>query len=414
MSSGAVYSMLPLANTGMILDMQHLDVFGNIETSEQHIHFEANFVETDKALIMTSGITAGGTVTRDATRKSMMLGTTTASGDRAAYQSREYHHYVSGFGGTVLLTGNMSPGQTNLLQEAYYGDADNGKYFRQDGSALSVGLRSSTTGSLVDTNIVQADWNGGKFDGTGDKLDGTGASGIDIDFTKQLIYIVRFQWLGSGVVEFSVDINQKRHILHTIRHSNIITGVYSQTGSLPVGFSIENTGVIGSAAELEMTCVSVKFNSPTVPATQSVMVDNDTTTRGIVSGSFSHVLSIRLKSGNKRATLIPEIASLMATSNTDILYRVLYNPTVTGGSWVSAGTNSIAEYNRTATGFSGGHVMAGGYTSKNIEKSLERRDGSFLKITSDFAGNSGNITIVARSLSASPNVLGTIIAGELF
>jgi hypothetical protein len=96
-----------------------------------------------------------------------------------------------------------------------------------------------------------------------------------------------------------------------------------------------------------------------------------TTARTLTTaGTFYPIVSLRLKS-----TALDDIAILTALSllgsgnNVNYNWKVLNASTITGGTWVSAGSGSSVEYNITGTGTSGGDVLASGYFSSSTQSS---------------------------------------------
>ena len=51
------------------------------------------------------------------------------------------------------------------------------------------------------------------------------------------------------------------------------------------------------------------------------------------------------------------------TNNANYNWQVIASGTTTGGTWTSAGVDSAVEYNLTGTSFSGGRILAQGYSS---------------------------------------------------
>jgi hypothetical protein len=119
--------------------------------------------------------------------------------------------------------------------EIGYFDSLNGLFFRQTGTALSVVRRTSTSGSVVDNVVEQANWNL-------DKLDGTGASGFTLDDTKAQILFIDFQYLGMGRVRMGFDINGIIVYCHEFLNANVLDVPYMQSGTLPIGILLTTTG----------------------------------------------------------------------------------------------------------------------------------------------------------------------------
>jgi hypothetical protein len=106
---------------------------------------------------------------------------------------------------------------------------------------------------------------------------------------------------------------------------------------------------------------------------------------GVNTGSvntFTHLLSIRLKSADLQGVVLPQYYQVATVDNTSIFYKLIRNATVTGGSWNDMeDTNSFTQYNATATGFSGGisidsgFVMAGAGGTIAINKDTQYQIG---------------------------------------
>lgn len=390
-----------------ITDDSGLDAFGRLRVAENSILFDSYFVENDKSLLFSKKEVGGGTVTRNATTSNMELAVGTADLDRAVYQSKEYIHYIPGQSFGFLGTGKFATGKANLVQRVGLFDDDNGLFFEYDGTTFYVVVRSNTSGSVVDTRVAQTAWNR-------DKLDGSGDSGITLDLTKAQIWSIDYQWLGTGRVRFGFSIDGMTTIGHEVLNANNVTLPYTATGSLPVRYEILNDGATGSASTFNMTCVSVTSEGKFDAAVGVHAVDTGTSTVSIVTGSIRPVLALRLKSAFVRGTIVPGLISFLATSNDDILVRVYLNPTISGGTWNSAGAESIGEYNSTLnTTISGGEILESFYVAKSggIPVSL---DTAFLKVVADIDGNRDEIVIAAQSLTSSASVAAAINFKEFY
>lgn len=387
-----------------------IDIFQRLKTSQAQVRFDYSFVEKDCNTVMAEKTVGGATITRDTNKKELNLNVS-SSGDKAIKQSRQYIHYVPGYAFEVLQTGRFFAQTANLRQRIGYFDDDNGLFFEDDGSNYKVVIRSKTSGSAVDTAVNQSAWNG-------DKLDGTGASGVTIDFTKQQIFYIQFAWLGTGPVQFGIWSNGNFITCHTFNNENVNESSYMQTASLPIRSEIEATGSITGTKTFYWTCLAALTEGEFEFVTQQHAVDTDGT-RSISSGAYRPVIAIRLKSGNVRSQLIPKgLAKALISDEDETIWRAYYNPTVTGGSWVSAGDDSIAEYNITATSISGGKQITTSFlASGEVEESGGSEgilEDSFVRVSSDVDGNPDTFVLCVRSLSGSATVYGGIIFKELF
>lgn len=387
-------------------DNAAVDSFGRSRFSEPTVVFDSYFVETDKDLLWTQDLTGSGTVTRNGS--TMEYAVTTASGDKVIRQSKEYIHYIPGQSLLILTTGRMDAGKANLRQRIGYFDDNNGLFFELDGTTLYVVRRTKQSGSVVDNRVAQSSWNS-------DVLDGTGNSGVTLDITKEQIFFIDAQWLGGGRVRWGFNINGQSIVAHEGMHANSLSDIYMSTGSLPVRYEIENTGVTGSSSTLLHHCTSVITEGQLDLATATRSVDLGTTAKALNTADYRPVLGLRLKSANVRGQLIPTGVKLLASTNDDIIVRLLINPTVSGGTWVSAGTNAISEYNTTATNanITDGELIDTYYIAKSGDGAANFRQ-SFLKIVGDYSGTSDELWLVAQSLTSAANLYAAINYEELF
>jgi hypothetical protein len=82
------------------------------------------------------------------------------------------------------------------------------------------------------------------------------------------------------------------------------------------------------------------------------------------AGTNYPIVSIRLKATRLDAIVIMTAVSILGiTNNANYKWSIIVQGTTSGGTWVSAGTNSAVEYNITGTSFStgSGRVLASGY-----------------------------------------------------
>ena len=196
-------------------------------------------------------------------------------------------------------------------------------------------------------------------------------------------------------------------------HANIDQTIYMQSGSLPVRAEIVNSSTISQSNKIYWGCSSVYNEGALDSAVSQHSVNRGTNTININSSSLTPLISLRLKSANNRATIIPDQTTLLSTSNTDVLWEIVLNPTLSGASWVSAGSNSIGEYDISSTSATGGEVIASGYISKQSNES-PKIEQSFLKLSSDFDGTPDILSLRARTVASNANVLASFSFLELF
>ncbi len=340
------------------------DAFGRVRTSSPLTLFDSSHRYHDNGLWSTSTAT-GGTSTFDASAGLVNLAVTTSSGSSVIRETTKCFSYQPGKSLLVMSTFTLNPAKTNLRQRIGYYGADNGMYLELNNTTLSFVERSSSTGSLLETRVAQSDWNI-------DPLNGTGPSNLTLDPTKSQILWMDIEWLGLGTVRMGFIINGKFVHCHSFHHANIITSTYITTASLPLRYEITNTAATASASTLKQVCSTVLSEGgyELRGLQQAIGTPINTPASLATVGTYYPVISLRLKSTALDAIVILTAISILGTTtNTNYNWRVVASPTTTGGTWVSAGTNSSVEYNLTGTATTGGRILAQGYFSASTQSS---------------------------------------------
>ena len=215
----------------------------------------------------------------------------------------------------------MNPAKTGLRQRIGYFGTDNGFYIELANSTLSLVERSSVTGSVTETRVAQADWNG-------DKLDGTGPSGITLDITKAQILWADVEWLGLGTVRIGFVINGHLITCHSFNHANIITSTYITTASLPLRYEIENTAATVSSSTLKQVCSTViSEGGYELRGAQQAIETPIASPRDLTVASTEYpIISVRLKTSPNRLDAIVILAALSImgiTNNANYLWKVI-------------------------------------------------------------------------------------------
>ena len=340
-----------------------LDAFGRLRVSNPTTLFDSSHRYHDNGLWNT--LTAsGGAATFNANQGLVDLTVTTTSGSKVYRETTKVFSYQPGKSLLVMTTFVLNPAKANLWQRIGYYGASNGIYLELDGAGgnvLSFVERSSVSGSLAETKVVQSSWNY-------DKMDGTGPSGVTLDITKAQILWMDIEWLGLGTVRMGFVIDGKFILCHQFHHANLITSTYIATASLPLRYEIENTGTTASNSTLKQICSTVLSEGgyELRGLQQGIGTPITSPTSLTTAGTYYPIISLRLKTSpdNTDAVVILTALSIMGiTNNANYNWRVVATGTTTGGTWTSAGTNSAVEYNLTGTSFSGGRILAQGYSS---------------------------------------------------
>ncbi len=264
-----------------------LSGFGSIKTAnERALGVYESSLDTYEDLF--SKIVAGaGLVTYDAGTSSEVLSVDGANGSSVIMLSNRYHYYIPGSSNIYKMT--VACGDTGKVgNKRSWGcfDLNDGLFFQLHNTTLSVCMRSSVSGTVVETCIDQQNWNV-------DKLDGTGISQFNIDITKVNVYWIDYQWLGAGRVRFGVfGADGSRIVAHQFENAGQNPLPYMRTGTLPSGYANINTAITGATSELRVVCTGVYTEGTYEDYTFWRYADVDTTK---TVTSDTHVFSLRAR-----------------------------------------------------------------------------------------------------------------------
>jgi hypothetical protein len=380
-----------------------LDAFGRLKVSNPFTLFDSqNRYQKDPQF--SEALSGAGTATYVADESSVDLNVTTASGDKVVRQTYRVFPYQPGKGLELMATFVMNAGKANLRQRVGYFNTGNGLFFQLDGTSKAFVLRTSTSGAPSDARTVtQANWNG-------DKLDGTGASGLTLDITKAQILYADFEWLGVGSVRCGFVINGEIIICHTFNNANDLDKVYMTTAILPVRYEIENLDNTGSSSTLTQICSTVISEGGYQQKTALTWARRTTVLTGVTT-TFVPLVSIRLKSTNLGAVVLPSIFHAIPIGSTlDYELALVKNATLTGAAWVSSSNN--VEQDTTATAMTGGTIVDLNYTAGSNQGSgtatgdVEYNFDNQLGVS--LAGTSDIFTLAARTISGTDDIIGAM------
>ena len=337
-----------------------VDAFGRLRVSEPFTLFDSSFRYGDTGLWSTATAT-GGAAVYNAPQGLMDLNVTTTSGSSVRRQTTKVFSYQPGKPLLVMTTFVCAAPKANLNQKIGYYGSDNGYFLEQDGLTTYFVERSAVSGAVTNTRVAQSAWNV-------DKMDGTGPSGITLDISKAQILWMDLEWLGVGTVQMGFVINRIFYICHVWDHANLITSTYITTASLPLSCEITNTGATASVSTFKQICATVisEGGYALTGLQQSVGTPVTTAKTLTTAGTFYPIVSIRLKTTRLDAIAILTAISIQGTGNNNVFrWEVRAAGTSTAGAWVSAGADSSVEYNLTGTGYTGGRILAAGFTSSS-------------------------------------------------
>jgi hypothetical protein len=345
-------------NEPSVFTSTSFDAFGRLRVSNPLTLFDSSHRFEDNNL-WASGITGTAAATFSANEGLVNMTVGSASGDQIIRETTKVFSYQPGKSLLVMNTFVLGTPNANLRQRVGYYGAANGIYFERDGTTNYMVERSSVTGSVTNTRVAQANWNQ-------DPLDGTGPSGLTLDSSKSQILYLDIEWLGLGTVRTGFIINGQFVPAHNFDHANLTTTTYITTASLPLRYEMTNTAATGVTSTLKQVCSTVisEGGYQLAGAQQAVGTPITTPTTLTTAGTYYPIISIRLKTNNLDGIVILTALSILGiTNNANYNWRVVASGTTTGGTWVSAGANSVVEYNLTGTSFATGtgRILASGF-----------------------------------------------------
>jgi hypothetical protein len=342
----------------------NFDAFGRLRVSNPFTLFDSSHRFADNELWSTATAT-GGTATFNSAQGLVDLAVTAASGSEVVRETTKVFSYQPGKSLLVLSTFVMSAAKTNLRQRVGYYGVNNGYYLELNNTTVSFVERSFVTGAVVNTPVAQASWNV-------DPMDGSGPSGVTLDLTKSQILFMDLEWLGVGTVRIGFVIDGNFYVCHKFHHANLIATTYITTASLPLRYEITNTGATSGASTLKQICSTVLSEGGyELRGSQQAVGTPITSPRTLTTaGTFYPIVSIRLKSTRLDGIAVATAVSLIGNTAANYNWQVVASGTTTGGTWVSAGTNSSVEYNLTGSSFTGGRILASGFFTATANTSV--------------------------------------------
>ena len=361
-------------NSGGNLDTAK-DAFGRARVAEPFTLFDSTFRYGDNSRIWDTALSGSGNTSYSEYESTINMTVSTASGDKVVRETKKVFKYQPGKSLLTLNSVVMNQPKENLRQRIGYFSSRDGHFLEANNTTLYIVERSGSAANVVDYAIPQSSWNV-------DKLDGTGPSGLSVNVANAQIFWTDTEWLGVGSVRAGFVIDGQFIISHIFHHANKTTSTYMTTATLPLRLEIENTGTTSSNSQLKHICNSIMSEGGFSPTIATRAISTSLAGKSISDTVYTPLVALRLKNTHLDSVVIPSLMSAYGLQNTPFRYRLSMDETITGGSWVSGGTESSIEYNITATSMSGGRVLlegifGGGTIGAPININLRDFDTSF-------------------------------------
>jgi hypothetical protein len=189
------------------------------------------------------------------------------------------------------------------------------------------------------------------------------------------------------------------------------------TAMLPVRYEITNTGA-STGAILKQICSTVisegGYEKKVAPFVARMINTNNN-----IGANFVPLVSIKLASGRTGAVVIPDGYNVLPTASSSVTFEIVLvkNAALTGPvSWVATDSSNVqADY--TATGYTGGTIIASTYVLASQLSQGQASGGSDynwdLQLGASIAGTSDTYTIAVRALSGTHSAIGSLSFWDL-
>lgn len=369
-----------------IFDPGTVDSFGRQRVSEPYTLADYSHVYGEEAELLTATSNAAiANTTPVPSEASILLSVGAANNAYVIHQSRMFHHYMPGKSQLGYSSFAFGAARANTYKRNGFFGHRNGIFFQQKGDGTyQIVFRSDVTGSIVDTEVQQAEWNQDTLStsiaGTATMRDGSNApnfgvvGSVNLDFTKSQLFYIDYQWLGVGRLRVGFVHDGNIIIAHEFHHSNYDSTVYWSNPNLPMRCEVRNYGTAVGVTAMSQMCATVMSEGGYKESGVDYSADSGKVelTKGN-PGAYKVCMALRLKNtyrGQLNRSIVRLNAFDMFSDSASCqweLWRLPNNAAVTGGSWVDAGTDSVVEYNVTATSYSttGGERMDSGWIAAN-------------------------------------------------
>jgi len=342
-----------------------IDGFGRLKTTSTTTLGDYKFTFNRQSLLFSEILTGGGTINHSTTTGAVSLETDGLANSKAVYQTNIYHYYRTGTSQVIrTAVASSDVGKAGVVRRWGYFDENDGIYFKLDEQGFAIVVRSSTSGTVVETEVRQNEFNVDVVDGSRDEI--KNKSFYNLDPSKINIYWIDGQWLGR--IRVGIEGPKGRIVLHEFFEANESPVSKSRRCGLPLRFEIENVSAPGSASDLKIWNASVEeegtldFDHVSIPMESSSNQVTVTTSDQLLLGLRSAQTHFGIK--NTVASVFKKLAvsSFDASGNpvpVEIKVYYVISPTgsIAGGTWVNADNGSLVpgynisavEVNKTGT-----------------------------------------------------------------
>jgi len=147
----------------------NLDAFARLRIAPPETIFDSKQINDKQPLFWDDQLISGsgGASNYNTNQASTSLEVANLTAAVRVRQTFRRFNYQPGKSQLFIQTGVFGTAATGIKRKIGLFDANNGLFFDQQSDGMGVTVRSFTSGSAVDTRVLQASWNIDKMDGTG-------------------------------------------------------------------------------------------------------------------------------------------------------------------------------------------------------------------------------------------------------
>lgn len=410
-------SRLGTANSLPFGDNGAIDAFGKLRVSEPRTLLDSKFI-TGKAPYTFDELLSGTATSTFIHGDSLVELSTTSINDFAIRQTYTHFNYQPGKSIQAIFTGQFAP-QTNIIKRiGLFQSTSAIPYLPADGIYLesSNGVISfhtiKTDGAPLHLSAARADWNV-------DRLDGTGPSGVTIDFTKAQIITFDYEWLGLGRVRCGFMLGGKTYYVHYFDNINSLEQAYISSPNHPVRYEIRQIGPGSGILKHMCSTVIIEGGEENVGTSLTAELSAGV----IVDTTIRPLLALRLNPMSVDLVAIIRNLNFFNTGNVPIHYKLIMNPTITGGTLntyrsVDGFTDVQCAPGSATLSLSGGFEMVGGYVPNGnstvaVGANSQEISSELARLGSKVNGDPVVFVIAARTLTGTANSVFATVNLEL-
>jgi len=352
-------------------DNQVVNAFGRLRVSNEYTIMANKQIHDNLPLFWDDQEVSGsGTASfHNPNRSETTISVSATTAGTRVRQTKRHFNGLPGKSQLILMSGILGVSTPGITRRIGAFDENNGFFFEDDGVSIKVVVRSSTSGSPVDTAIARSDW-------VINQLDDSGDSRVILDFNKLQNFIIDYE-CGSGRVRFGFFINGLILYIHEVDHVNTEDVVYLSTPNLPLRYEISNDGT-GPSASVKHICATViseggRQNDGSLRYASTGI----SSINANVSGTIYTICALRLKTTALDSTIKPVLISLnevnVAPPGSNFEWLLIMNPVVANAVTFNGIDNTSVEFavgnagNSSNSTLTGGTVLAGGYINANVD-----------------------------------------------